>query len=261
MTIYSNPFAELSNIIPAQFMQGFVIVMILLVVLGTLYDMYEKQNATYFFRNWKKASLNKKRNVSVSEFFSIIFKTLTVDVFSAAEFCSFKRRLAHLFTFYGFLFYVISTMILVFSFPAVIDPPVYLPLLWYIGAFLISLGCYWFWFFIRVDVSAEGNSPFRIVQADIFVLSLGVSSTFAILWGFTQVSSPIISFIFLVIYLSSTFLLFGSIPWSKFAHMFYKPGAALQKRVANKDGSRRNLPEPADRPSIYGSAKRLPRNY
>ena len=72
--IYSNPFAELSNIIPSQFMQGFVIVMILLVVLGTLYDMYEKQNATYFFRNWKKASLNKKRNVSVSEFFSIFLK-------------------------------------------------------------------------------------------------------------------------------------------------------------------------------------------
>mgnify|MGYP003323497988 CR=1 FL=1 len=36
------------------------------------------------------------------------FKTLTVDVFSAAEFCSFKRRLAHLLTFYGFLLYVIS---------------------------------------------------------------------------------------------------------------------------------------------------------
>jgi hypothetical protein len=43
--------------------------------------------------------------------------------------------------------------------------------------------------------------------------------------------------------------------------MFYKPGAALQKRVANADGSRRNLPEPADKPSIYGTAKRMPRNY
>jgi hypothetical protein len=43
--------------------------------------------------------------------------------------------------------------------------------------------------------------------------------------------------------------------------MFYKPGAALQKRVADADGSRRNLPEPSDNPSIYGSAKRMPRNY
>ena len=148
MTLYSNPFAELSNIIPSQFMQGFVILMIVLVVLGTLYDMYEKQNATYFFRNWKKSSLNKKRNVSFSEFLSIIFKTLTVDVFSAAEFCSFKRRLAHLLTFYGFLLYVISTIILVFSFPTVIEPPIYLTLFWYIGALLICVGCYWFWLFV-----------------------------------------------------------------------------------------------------------------
>ena len=43
--------------------------------------------------------------------------------------------------------------------------------------------------------------------------------------------------------------------------MFYKPGAALQKRVADADGSRRNLPEPADKPAIYGTAKRMPRNY
>ena len=30
---------------------------------------------------------------------------------------------------------------------------------------------------------------------------------------------------------------------------------------ANADGSRRNLPEPADKPAIYGSVKRVPRNY
>ena len=257
-----NPFVELSNLIPVEAMQGFVIIMFLLVFGGTIYDMIEKQNATYFFRNWRKSKLSKVRKISFNEMLVIIFKTITVDVFSAAEFCSFNRRLAHLLTFYGFIGYVITTIVMVFCYlPEQSSTPEFIPTIWYFSALLISVGCYWFWFFIRVDVVAEGNSRFRLVQADIFVLSLAISSTFAIAWGLTQSSNPLISNIFLLLYLVSNLVLFGSIPWSKFAHMFYKPGAALQKRVAEADGSRRNLPEPADKPSIYGSAKRMPRNY
>jgi hypothetical protein len=257
-----NPFVELSNLIPVEAMQGFVIIMFLLVFGGTIYDMIEKQNATYFFRNWRKSKLSKVREISFNEMLVIIFKTITVDVFSAAEFCSFNRRLAHLLTFYGFIGYVITTIVMVFCYlPEQSITPEFIPTIWYFSALLISVGCYWFWFFIRVDVAAEGNSRFRLVQADIFVLSLAISSTFAIAWGLTQSSNPLISNIFLLLYLVSNLVLFGSIPWSKFAHMFYKPGAALQKRVAEADGSRRNLPEPADKPSIYGSAKRMPRNY
>jgi len=257
-----NPFVELSNLIPVEAMQGFVIIMFLLVFGGTIYDMIEKQNATYFFRNWRKSKLSKVREISFNEMLVIIFKTITVDVFSAAEFCSFNRRLAHLLTFYGFIGYVITTIVMVFCYlPEQSTTPEIIPTVWYLSAMLISVGCYWFWFFIRVDVAAEGNSRFRLVQADIFVLSLAISSTFAIAWGLTQSSNPLISNIFLLLYLVSNLVLFGSIPWSKFAHMFYKPGAALQKRVADADGSRRNLPEPSDNPSIYGSAKRMPRNY
>ena len=172
------------------------------------------------------------------------------------------KRQAHLLTFYGFIGYVIATVIMVFSYlPEASKTPEVIPILWYVSAFLVSFGCYWFWFFIRVDVAAEGNSRFRLIQADIFVLSLAISSTLAILWGITQTSNPILSNVFLVLYLLSNLILFGTIHLSKFAHMFYKPGAALQKRVANADGSRRNLPEPADKPAIYGTAKRMPRNY
>ena len=247
-----NPFVELSNSIPIIAMQGFVILMFILVFGGTIYDMIEKQNATYFFRNWKKSKLSKVRNISLSEMIVIIFKTITIDVFSAAEFCSFKRRLAHLLTFYGFIGYVITTVIMVFSYlPESSKTPEALPIIWYISAFLVSFGCYWFWFFIRVDVAAEGNSRFRLIQADIFVLSLAISSTLGILWGLTQISNPMISNVFLVLYLFSNLVLFGTIHLSKFAHMFYKPGAALQKRVTNADGSRRNLPEPADLSLIH----------
>ena len=42
---------------------------------------------------------------------------------------------------------------------------------------MVCLGGYWFWFFIRVDVAAEGNSPFRFVRADLFIVSLVLSTT------------------------------------------------------------------------------------
>ena len=251
-----NPFAELSNFIPVLAMQSFVILMFVLVLGGTVYDMIEKQNATYFFRNWKKSKLGKVKEITFNQMMLIIFKTITVDVFSAAEFCSFKRRLAHLLTFYGFIGYVITTVIMVFWYlPESSKTPEIIPIIWYLSALLISVGCYWFWFFIRVDVAAEGNARLRFIQADIFVLSLAISSTLAILWGATQISYPFYSNILLVLYLVSNLILFGSIPWSKFAHMFYKPGASLQKRVAQADGSNRNLPEPADKPAIYGTVK------
>jgi hypothetical protein len=63
------------------------------------------------------------------------------------------------------------------------------------------------------------------------------------------------------LYLLATTVLFGSVPWSKFSHMFFKPAAALEKRVAEANGSRRNLPYPAAQPDVFGKAKRQPRHY
>ena len=37
--------------------------------------------------------------------------------------------------------------------------------------------------------------------------------------------------VFLALYILSTTVFFGSVPWSKFSHMFFKPAAAFQKRV------------------------------
>jgi len=56
----------------------------------------------------------------------------------------------------------------------------------------------------------------------------------------------------LILFIISNIVLFGGVYWSKFAHMFYKPGAALQKNLAEADGSRDNLPPPADAPKQYG---------
>ncbi len=124
---------------------------------------------------------------------------------------------------------------------------------------MVCVGGYWFWFFIRVDVAAEGNSPFRIIRADLFILSLLASCTLALLWSWLQGTG--IGWLFFGLYVIATVMLFGGIPWSKFAHMFFKPAAALQKRVAEADGSRSNLPAPADKPGTFGKVSELPQNY
>ena len=151
---------------------------------------------------------------------------------------------------------------MVFCYPTTATPaPSILPQLWYIGALLVCLGGYWFWFFIRVDVVAEGHSPFRIIRADLFILSLLSSVTLGLIWAYLQLTGNSWSNVFLGLYLISTTILFGSVPWSKFSHMFFKPAAAFQKRVENANGSRSNLPAPVDKPETFGSARRLPRQY
>jgi hypothetical protein len=43
--------------------------------------------------------------------------------------------------------------------------------------------------------------------------------------------------------------------------MFFKPAAALQKRVAEANGTRSNLPAPADAPKGYDWVLGEPRHY
>ena len=163
---------------------------------------------------------------------------------------------------YGFVAYLIATVIMVFGYPTPATPaPAIVAVLWYLGAVLACVGGYWFWFFIRVDVAAEGNSPFRVVRADLFILSLLASVTLGLIWALVQAAGSSWTNVFLGLYLIATTVLFGSVPWSKFSHMFFKPAAAFQKRVENADGSRSNLPAPADKPEVFGSVDQQPRNY
>ena len=58
--ISNNPFATLSVFLPSIVMQVFVILMIVLVILGTLFDIIHKKNVKYFFQNAKKARKNSQ---------------------------------------------------------------------------------------------------------------------------------------------------------------------------------------------------------
>lgn len=258
----SNPFAELSASISPALMQTYVIVMVLLVAGGTVFDILHKRSARYFFDNWRKVRNKGAQQVGGVAMASLAVQTAVVEGMTSGEFCNARRRIAHLLTMYGFLAYVITTFIMVFWYPTPnTATPAILPTLWTIGALMVCGGGYWFWFFIRVDVAAEGNSPFRIVRADLFILSLLASTTLGLIWAFLQAVGGVGAGVFLTLYLIATTVLFGSVPWSKFSHMFYKPAAALQKRVEEANETRRNLPAPADKPEVFGSARELPRHY
>lgn len=239
----TNPFAQLSALVPPAIMQSYVALMIFLVVAGTLFDIIHKRSAAYFFANWRDAKQRAPRIVGGGKMVSLAVQSAAVDVLASGEFCNMRRRLAHLLGMYGFVFYVVATIAMVFCYPTRATPtPLYWPVLWWLGALMICIGGYWFWFFIRVDVAAEGQSPFRIMRADLFILSLVISATLGLIWAYLQTDGSSWSTISLGLYLIATTVLFGSIPWSKFSHMFFKPAAAFEKRVSKMNGSAQNLP-------------------
>ncbi len=261
----NNPFNEIAATIPPVAMKTFVVIMILLVIAGTIFDVIHKKSAKYFFENMKKAKSDSIREVGGGDRMKIACATAAHDVLASGEFCNPRRRVAHLMTMYGFIAFLIASSCMIFahSEPGAATPTVY-PLLWHLGAFMVCAGGYWFWFFIRADVAAEGNSPFRFIPADLFVVSLVACTTFALIWSFFQSTGMgFLAWLFFLLFVVAAVVLFAGVPWSKFAHMFFKPAAAYQNRIADADGSRANLPPPADSPAKFGLGikRELPRHY
>ena len=259
-----NPFAELANIVPVLFMKLFVIAMILMIIIGTGLDMLHKKNVIYFFRNAKKAKKSAKIELTKGKKTAVILKTIASDIATTSELGMGKRRVAHVLGMYGTILFWIGSIILIFKYSEGISAPSYIPIMWHLGAIMTCLGGYWFWFFLRVDVSAEAHPWYRIITADLFVLALLACATFGLAWSFSQTSGMIgLSYLFLVLFILANLALYGGVYWSKFAHMFYKPGAAIQKNLAEADGSRDNLPPPADAPEQFGLGikREQPKHY
>ncbi len=243
--IVNNPFAELSALISPSIMQGYVILMVILVVVGTILDMLHKKSAQYFFENAKKSERNAKRTLGGGEKASLAVQTLANEVLTSSEFSNPRRRASHLLTMWGFIVFVISTAVLIFGYATQANAGVW-PLLWHLGAASLAVGGYWFWFAIRVDLFSEGVKWYNFNgRGDIFIVGLLATSTFALLWSFT-LGAGALNTLLLVLFIASATVLFGSVYWSKFAHMFFKPAAAYQKKLIMADGSRENLPEDYD---------------
>ena len=254
--ITTNPFSILAETVPPILMQWFVIIMAILVIVGTLIDIIHKKNVKYFFENAKKAKLSATKALNATERISVISKTIVSDIATTSELGVGQRRVAHLLGMYGTVLFWIGSVIMIFCYvnPSSNTPSIW-PIIWHAGAMMTILGGSWFWFFLRVDVYSEAQPWYRIIQADLFVLALIATSLFGLIWSFLQslnLNDRWDDKVFLVFFIVSNLVLFGGVYWSKFAHMFYKPGAAIQKNLAEADGSRDNLPPPADAPEQFG---------
>jgi len=262
-----NPFSILAETIPASAMQTFVIVMGLLVFLGTLLDIIHKKNVKYFFENAKKAKKSSKKTLTTTEKTAVVFKTIVSDIATTSELGAGKRRAAHLLGMYGAILFWFASVIMIFCYTNTsLDTPSIWPIIWHIGAIMIVLGGSWFWFFLRVDVYSEAHPWYRIIKADLFVLALVASALSGLIWSFLQslnLNDRWDDKLFLIFFIISNFVLFGGVYWSKFAHMFYKPGAAIQKNLAEADGSRDNLPPPSEAPKKFGLGikREAPKHY
>jgi hypothetical protein len=250
--IQSNPFAVLSESLSLDpgVMQAYVVLMVLLVIGGTLLDVVHKKSAKYFFEKGQSLKKIAKREVGGGEKLGIAVSTLTNEVLASSEFENRDRRISHLFTMYGFIVFVVTTAVLIFGLPAAEgEGSGLVPVLWHLGALSLCFGGYWFWFKIRADVRSDGNAWYDVHQSDLFVVSLLLMGTFALIWSFVQSSAgatSVASIVAFVVFIAATTTLFSTILWSKFAHMFFKPAAAFQKKVAVADGSRDKLPEIPD---------------
>src|SRR6476660_6283211 len=126
-----NPFAVAGASLPAGFLPGFLLVMAVAVVAGTLFDIVHKGSARYFLNNMTN-SRAKGRELGGGELVSIAVQTAVVDVLASGEFCNNKRRVAHLLGMYGFVLYVVATAVMVFCYPASQQAGIW-PALWWIG--------------------------------------------------------------------------------------------------------------------------------
>jgi len=241
----SNPFEPLSAVISPEVMQGYVVLMVLLVIGGTLLDVVHKKSAKYFFEKGQSLKKIAKREVSGGEKMGLAVGTVVNEVLTSGEFQNPARRLSHIFLMYGFIIFVVTTAAMIFGLPAAEGGgSTLMPLLWHLGALMVCIGGYWFWFKIRVDVRSEGNQWYNVHQSDLFIVSLLLTTTFALIWSVLQsTGGGTLAGIALFVFIAAATTLFSTILWSKFAHMFFKPAAAFQKKVAKADGSRDKLPD------------------
>ncbi len=182
--IDTNPFAELAAYIPVATMQGYVVLMVLLVIGGTILDMIHKKSAKYFFENAKKAEKNAKRTVSGGEKARLPCRRCqrSSDLFRVREHEAPDLPPVHDVRIHPLR---CRTAVLIFGYRPRQRAGIW-PLLWHLGALMLCFGGYWFWFVIRVDVSSEGNPGTTSRRGDLFILSLLTTATFGLLWSFTQ---------------------------------------------------------------------------
>jgi len=127
-----NPFVEVSQLVPSIVMQAFVVLMAILVVIGTFFEMLHKKNFTYFFQNAKKAKQSATKTLGVGEKTSIVIKALATDVLTTAELGAGQRRISHILGMWGTILFWTTSAIMIFCYSTIeSETPSIYPLLWH----------------------------------------------------------------------------------------------------------------------------------
>ena len=249
----TNPFAAVAEFWSPLAMKVYIVLMIVAVIIGVLFDVSHKGSGIYFAERRKKSRTAARNPLDAGQHFALALATVGEAAVSG-EFDKTPRRISHLLTMYGFLLNTITTLLMVFVYPTAATTPQIVSTLWSLGAAMVLVGGFWFFFFLRANVAHDGDPPWHLGRADLFIGSLLASMAFALVWQFVQAGNPgtIAAYITFGLYLFFTTLLFITVPWSKFAHMFFKPAVAYQRRVEEANGTS-DLPKPSTQNFIVRS--------
>ena len=80
-----NPFSQLAESVTPILMQAYVIAMIILVLIGTIFDIIHKKNVKYFFVNARKAKKQATRNLRTGEKTSVLLRTIASDILTTSN--------------------------------------------------------------------------------------------------------------------------------------------------------------------------------
>jgi hypothetical protein len=232
-----NPYEGLSIFLPAIGWQIYACLMIFAVIIGTLWDLYYGRKLEFFKKQRSEVRQRQAGRLTAGQRIAAVAKAIIINIATTAEFQNKARRTTHLLGLYGFVIYLISSLLMIFLYPTSKDTPIILPIAWNLGALMVVVGGLWFFLRQRVNVSHEGNSPWQIIRADLFISMLILSSASALIMELSEMSgSKVLVGIFFGLYMLFTTLLFTTVRWSKLAHMFYKAGLAIQKRLDEARG-------------------------
>jgi uncharacterized membrane protein YGL010W len=105
---------------------------------------------------------------------------------AVSKFHKTPRRTAHLLTIYGFVLYVVATLLMLFVYPTTAATPPTVSTLWTVGAGTVVIGGLWYFYFMRTDVAHDGYPPYHFARANLFVDSLVNVMIVALLWRFVE---------------------------------------------------------------------------
>jgi len=118
---------------------------------------------------------------------SIAVQTAVVDVMASGEFCNMRRRIAHLLTMYGFVIYVVTNRYHGFRVPNARHAGAQSNgIVVRRGPDGLASAATGSGFSSGSTLSLRAIHRFRLIRADLFIVSLVLSVTFGLAWAYVQ---------------------------------------------------------------------------